>query len=108
MGVLRVQEMAPQIPRMKKDYTSLSQQRAYSLITPNSRICSIVSQSVGTPQAETVRPEVVQAFLVLFERTRIELCMQLEDIWKLVEKRAASGYVPTPEYFLAQIGGSPM
>jgi hypothetical protein len=76
----RVREMATRILRLNNDHEPLSQQWLASFLKRQPRVSSVVGQSIEASRAEAASPAQVRAFLELFERTRIELGIKLEDI----------------------------
>ncbi|KAF1930156.1 uncharacterized protein M421DRAFT_49574, partial [Didymella exigua CBS 183.55] len=60
-------------------------------IACNPRVASIVSRTTGSARATAASQDTIQAFLELFERTRIELGIHYEDIWSMDETGVALG-----------------
>lgn len=55
------------------------------------RVSSIIGRSIEVARADAASPAIVRAFLELFERTRIELNIKLDDIWNIDKTRIALG-----------------
>jgi len=87
----RVREMATQILRQNHDFTPLGNAWISQFLSRQPRVASIVGRSIEAPRAQAASPEVIQAFLELFERTRIELGIHYEDIWNMDETGVALG-----------------
>lgn len=85
----RVREMATRILHMNGDYEPLGQLWVPHFIARNPRVASIVSRTSKSARTTSASSEITRAFLGLFERTRIELGIQYEDIWKMYETEAA-------------------
>lgn len=86
---LRVRKMATRLLRMNSDYKPLRQLQVPHFITRNPRVASIVGRTIESAKTTADSYNIVQAFLKLFERTRIELGIQYEDIWNMDETRVA-------------------
>jgi hypothetical protein len=76
----RVREMATRVLRINNDTTPLGNEWISQFLSQQPRVASIVGQSIVTTQAQAASPNVIQAFLKLFKRTRIELGIQYKDI----------------------------
>ncbi|XPS75829.1 hypothetical protein M3J07_007895 [Ascochyta lentis] len=76
----RVREMASQILQMNRDHAPLGQLWVPHFIARNPQVASIVRRTIETARTTGAQYETVRAFLELFERTRIELGIQYEDI----------------------------
>jgi len=83
--------MATQILRQNHDFTPLGNAWISQFLSRQPRVASIVGRSIEAPRAQAASPEVIQAFLELFERTRIELGIHYEDIWNMDETGVALG-----------------
>ncbi|USP74402.1 hypothetical protein yc1106_01676 [Curvularia clavata] len=88
---LRVREMATRILHMNSDYEPLGQLWVPHFIARNPRVASIVGRKIESARTTGANYETVKAFLELFERTRIELGIQYEDIWNMDETGVALG-----------------
>ena len=87
----RVREMATRILHMNGDYAPLGQLWVPHFIARNPRVASIVGRTIESTRTTAASYETVRAFLELFERTRIELGIQYEDIWNMDETGVALG-----------------
>ncbi|USP74411.1 hypothetical protein yc1106_01685 [Curvularia clavata] len=87
----RVREMATRILHMNGDYQPLGQLWVSHFIARNPRVASIVGRKIESARTTGANYETVKAFLELFERTRIELGIQYEDIWNMDETGVALG-----------------
>jgi hypothetical protein len=88
---LRVREMAIRILHMNGDYKPLGRHWVPNFITRNPRIASVVGRTIESARTTGASYETIRAFLQLFERTRIELGIQYEDIWNMDETGVALG-----------------
>jgi hypothetical protein len=88
---LRVREMAMRILHMNGDYRPLGKMWVPHFISRNPRISSMVGRSIESSRTTAANYDTIQAFLQLFERTRVELGIQLEDIWNMDETGVALG-----------------
>jgi hypothetical protein len=57
----------------------------------NPRVYSIVGRLIDAERAKAADPEVIRAFLQLFEETRCRLGIQPEDMWNMDETGVALG-----------------
>ncbi|KAJ8111260.1 hypothetical protein OPT61_g6103 [Boeremia exigua] len=87
----RVREMATRILHMNDDYEPLGQLWVPHFIARNPRVASIVGRKIESARTTAANYETVRAFLELFERTRVELGIQYEDIWNMDETGVALG-----------------
>jgi hypothetical protein len=87
----RVREMATRILRMNGDHDPLGQLWITHFLTRQPRVASIVGRSIEAARAEAATPELIRAFIELFERTRVELNIRMEDIWNMDETGIALG-----------------
>jgi hypothetical protein len=87
----RVREMATRVLRMNGDHERLGQLWISNFLSRQPRVTSIVGRPIEAPRAEAASPAKIRAFLELFERTRIELNIRLEDIWNMDETGIALG-----------------
>lgn len=99
----RVQEMATRILHICGDHDPLGKRWIQSFLSRQPRVASIVGRSIKAARAGAASPERIRAFLELFERTRIELGIQLSDIWNMEETGTALG-VCTNTRVIAQAG----
>jgi hypothetical protein len=76
----RVREIALRIASAGGDTQPIGTKWVSHFIARNPRVASIVGRSIEAPRAATASPEVIRAFLELFERTRINLGISIEDI----------------------------
>jgi hypothetical protein len=83
--------MATRILRMNGDYEPLGQLWVPHFITRNPRVASIVGRTIESARATAASYETIRAFLELFERTRVELGIQYEDMWNMDETGVALG-----------------
>jgi hypothetical protein len=83
--------MATRLLRMNGDHEPLGQLWIPHFITRNPRVASIVIQTIESARTTAASYETIQAFLELFERTRIELGIQYEDIWNIDKTGVALG-----------------
>jgi hypothetical protein len=87
----RVREMATRILHMNGDYQPLGQLWVSHFVARNPRVASIVGRKIESARTTGANYETIKAFLELFERTRIELGIQYEDIWNMDETGVALG-----------------
>jgi hypothetical protein len=87
----RVREMATRILRLNHDHEPLGLRWMKSFLQRQPRVSSIVGRSIKASRATAADPDLVQQFLVLVEGIRIELGIQVEDIWNMDETRVALG-----------------
>ncbi len=87
----RVRETATQILHMNGDFNPLGIEWISQFLSRQPRVASIVGRSIEAPRAQAANPDVIRAFLELFERTRIELGIQYEDMWNMDETGVALG-----------------
>ena len=87
----RVREMATRLLRMNGDHEPLGQLWIPHFIARNPRVASIVGRTIESARTTAASYETIRAFLELFERTRIELGIQYEDIWNMDETGVALG-----------------
>ena len=87
----RVREMAIRILHMNGDYEPLGQEWVSHFIARNPRVASTVGRTIESARTTAANYEKIRAFLELFERTRIELGIQYEDIWNMDETGCALG-----------------
>jgi hypothetical protein len=87
----RVREMATRILHMNGDYEPLGQLWVPHFITRNPRVASIVGRTIESARTTAASQDTIRAFLELFERTRIELGIQYEDMWNMDETGCALG-----------------
>lgn len=87
----RVREMASRILQMNGDHAPLGQLWVPHFIARNPQVASIVGRTIETARTTGAQYEQIRAFLELFERTRIELGIQNEDIWNMDETGVALG-----------------
>lgn len=87
----RVREMATRILQMNGDYAPLGQLWVPHFIARNPQVASVIGRTIETARTTGAQYETVRAFLELFERTRIELGIQYEDIWNMDETGVALG-----------------
>jgi hypothetical protein len=83
--------MATRILHMNGDYEPLGQLWVPHFITRNPRVASIVGRTIESARTTAANYETIRAFLELFERTRVELGIQYEDIWNMDETGVALG-----------------
>jgi hypothetical protein len=83
--------MATRILRMNGDHDPLGQLWITHFLTRQPRVASIVGRSIEAARAEAATPELIRAFIELFERTRVELNIRMEDIWNMDETGIALG-----------------
>ena len=83
--------MATRLLRMNGDYEPLGQLWVPHFITRNPRVASIVGRTIESARTTAASHDTIRAFLELFERTRVELGIQYEDIWNMDETRVALG-----------------
>ncbi|KAK1912943.1 hypothetical protein P3342_004879 [Pyrenophora teres f. teres] len=83
--------MATRILRLSNDHDPLGQRWLQSFIARQPRVSSIIGRSIEVARADAASPAVIRAFLELFERTRIELNIKLDDIWNMDETGVALG-----------------
>jgi hypothetical protein len=76
----RVREMAVRILRLGGDHDQLRQRWISSFLTRQPRVASIVGRSIEASRAEAASPAQIQAFLELFNRTRIALNIRVDNI----------------------------
>ena len=87
----RVREMATRILHMNGDYEPLGRLWVPHFIARNPRVASIVGRTIESARTTAANYDTIKAFLELFERTRIELGIQYEDIWNMDETGCALG-----------------
>lgn len=87
----RVREMATRILHMNGDDAPLGQLWVANFLQRNRRVHSIVGRSIAAERAKAANPELIRAFLTLFEETRIRLGIHTEDIWNVDETGVALG-----------------
>ena len=87
----RVREMATRILHMNGDYEPLGQLWVPHFITRNPRVASIVGRTIKSARTTAANYKTIRAFLELFERTRVELGIQYEDIWNMDKTGVALG-----------------
>ena len=87
----RVREMATRILHMNGDHKPLGQRWVAHFIARNPRVASVVGRMIESARTTAANYETIRAFLELFERTRIELGIQYEDIWNMDETGIALG-----------------
>jgi hypothetical protein len=90
---LRVREMATRILHMNGDHEPLGQLWVPHFITRNPRVASVVGRTIKSARTTGANYKTVRAFLELFERTRIELGIQYEDMWNMDETGVALGRI---------------
>ena len=83
--------MATRILRMNGDNEPLGQLWVPHFITRNPRVASVIGRSIESTRTTAAQYKTIRAFLELFERTRIELGIQYEDIWNMDETGVALG-----------------
>jgi hypothetical protein len=83
--------MATRLLRMNGDYEPLGQLWIPHFIARNPRVASIVGRTIESARTTAANYDTIKAFLELFERTRIELGIQYEDIWNMDETGCALG-----------------
>jgi hypothetical protein len=83
--------MATRILRLGNDHDPLGQRWLQSFMARQPRVSSIIGRSIEVARADAASPAIVRAFLELFERTRIELNIKLDDIWNMDETGIALG-----------------
>jgi hypothetical protein len=76
---------------MNGDYEPLGQLWVPHFINRNPRVASIVGRKIESARTTAANYETIRAFLELFERTRIELGIQYEDMWNMDETGCALG-----------------
>jgi hypothetical protein len=76
----RAREMAIRILQMNGDREPLGRRWIENFIKRNPRVASVIGRKLEVARAEAATPEQLRAFLDLFERTRIRLGIQTEDI----------------------------
>ena len=76
---------------MNGDHEPLGQLWVPYFIARNPRVASVVGRTIESAHTTGANYETVRAFLELFERTRIELGIQYEDIWNMDETGVALG-----------------
>ena len=76
---------------MNGDYEPLGQLWIPHFIARNPRVASIVGRTIEGARTTAASQDTIRAFLELFERTRIELGIQYEDIWNMDETGVALG-----------------
>jgi hypothetical protein len=89
----RVREMASRILHMNSNYEPLGRLWVPHFITRNPRVASIVGRTIESAQTTAANYETIRAFLELFERTRIELGIQYDDMWNMDETGVALGRI---------------
>jgi hypothetical protein len=87
----RVREMATRILRMNGDHDPLGQLWITHFLTRQPHVASIVGRSIEAACAEAATPELIREFIALFERTRVELNIRMEDIWNIDKTGVALG-----------------
>lgn len=83
--------MAGRILHMNGDYEPLGQLWVPHFIARNPRVALVVGRTIESARTTAANYETVKAFLELFERTRIELGIQYEDMWNMDETGCALG-----------------
>ncbi|KAF3034265.1 hypothetical protein E8E11_001061 [Didymella keratinophila] len=83
--------MATRLLRMNGDHEPLGQLWVSHFITRNPRVASIVGRTIESARTSAANYETIKAFLELFERTRVELGIQYEDMWNMDETGVALG-----------------
>ena len=83
--------MATRLLRMNGDHEPLGQLWIPHFIARNPRVASIVGRTIESARTTAASYKTIRAFLKLFERTRIELGIQYEDIWNMDETGCALG-----------------
>tara|TARA_R110002003_G_scaffold853_2_gene21702 strand:- start:2227 stop:3540 length:1314 start_codon:yes stop_codon:yes gene_type:complete len=76
---------------MNGDDAPLGQYWMRKFLRRNPRVHSIVGRSIDAERAKAADPEVIRAFLQLFEETRRRLGIQPEDMWNMDETGVALG-----------------
>jgi hypothetical protein len=76
---------------MNNDFRPLGNEWISQFLSRQTRVASIVGRSIEAPRAQAASPDVIRAFFELFERTRIELGIQYEDMWNMDETGVALG-----------------
>jgi hypothetical protein len=99
----RVKEMATRILRLSGDNVPLGKRWISSFLTRHPQVASIVGRPIEALRAEAATPAQILAFLELFQRTRIELNIQVEDIWNIDKTGIALG-VCTNSQVIARAG----
>lgn len=90
-SIPRAREMANRILRMNGDLDPIGKAWLSQFVRRNPRVHSVVGRRIEAPRAEVATPEQVRAFLELFERTRKQLNIRLEDIYNMDETGIALG-----------------
>ncbi|UPX17329.1 uncharacterized protein EKO05_0007693 [Ascochyta rabiei] len=85
--------MATLILHMNGDYEPLGHKWVTHFITRNPRVASIVGRKIKSARTTAANYETIRAFLELFERTRIKLGIQYEDIWNMDETGVGLGRI---------------
>lgn len=86
-----VREVATRILHMNGDYQPLGKLWVPHFIARNPRVASVVGRSIESSRTVAAKHDTIKAFMKLFERTRIELGIQTEDIWNMDETGVALG-----------------
>ena len=87
----RAREMATRILCMNGDQAPLGKLWVGHFIKRNLRVALIIGRKLEALRAEAATPAQVQAFLELFERTRLRLNIQLENIYNMDESGLSLG-----------------
>jgi hypothetical protein len=76
---------------MNGDHEPLGQLWVPHFITRNPRVASVLGRTIESTRTTAANYELIRDFLELFERTRIELGIQYEDILNMDEPGSALG-----------------
>jgi hypothetical protein len=76
--------MATRILRTNRDDAALDHLWVSRFLQRDPRVYSTVGRLIEATRAEAADPELIRAFLKLFEQTRVRLGIQDEDIWTTI------------------------
>ncbi|KAF1923887.1 uncharacterized protein M421DRAFT_425391 [Didymella exigua CBS 183.55] len=94
--------MAARILHMNGDYEPLRRLWISHFIARNPRVASVVGRTIESARTTAASYNTIKAFLELFERTRIELGIQYEDMWNMDDTRVALGRIASEYQFWRQ------
>lgn len=80
----RAREMAARVLAMNGDHKPLGKDWLSKFISRNPRVASVLGRKTNVARTQAASPELVRAFLELFEGVRKQLGIRIEDIQKVV------------------------
>ena len=87
----RVREMANRILRANGDNTPVGKGWISGFKRRNPRVKTVIGRRIEAPRAEAASPELIRAFLELFEATRVRLGIRTDDMYNMDETGTALG-----------------